>query len=452
MKKEKEETNIKNSSLITHRSSLLIKGGRVIDPSSNLDEITDILIENGKITKIGKIQDSTLKQVQGKTQSSGLRDLDVIDAKGKVVVPGLIDMHVHLREPGYEYKETIKTGTEAARAGGFTVVCCMPNTNPVNDSRSVTEFILDRTIKEGSTDVYPIGAISKGLKGEELSEMADLVEAGCVAFSDDGKSVMDSELMRRAMEYAIALGVPIISHCEDTNLSKGGVMNEGFVSTELGLQGIPDSAEEVIISRDLLLAEITGVKLHIAHVSTKGSVRLIKEAKERGIGVTAETCPHYFLLTDNEVRGYDSDAKVNPPLRTEEDIEAIKQGLKDGTIDVIATDHAPHNIAEKLVEFDYAPFGIVGLETALSLSLKLVEWGVLTINELIEKMTANPARILGLKKGILNVGSDADVTIIDMNQKVTVDPMKFRSKGRNTPFKGAKLKGLPIITILRGKT
>lgn len=440
MKKEKEETNIKNSSLITHCSSLLIKDGRIIDPSSNLDEITDILIENGKVTRIGKIQESKQK------------DLEMINAKGMIVVPGLIDMHVHLREPGYEYKETIKTGTSAARAGGFTALCCMPNTNPVNDSRSVTEFILDRTVKEGSTDVFPIGAISKGLKGEELSEMADLVEAGCVAFSDDGKSVTDSELMRRAMEYARALGAPIISHCEDTNLSRGGVMNEGFVSTELGLQGIPDSAEEVIVSRDLLLAEITGVKLHIAHVSTKGSVRLIKEAKERGIGVTAETCPHYFLLTDNEVRGYDSDAKVNPPLRTEEDIEAIRQGLKDGTIDVIATDHAPHNISEKLVEFDYAPFGIVGLETALSLSLKLVEWGVLTINELIEKMTANPARILGLKKGLLSIGSDADITIIDMNQEVTVDPMKFKSKGRNTPFKGAKLKGLPIITILRGKT
>lgn len=418
---------------------ILIKNGRVIDPASNLDEITDILIEKGKISKIGKIQDSRQK------------GFEIIDAKGKVVVPGLIDMHVHLREPGYEYKETIKTGTEAARVGGFTAVCPMPNTNPVNDSRAVTEFILEKAKAEGSTDVYPIGAISKGLRGEELSEMGELVEAGCRALSDDGKSVMNSELMRRAMEYAKALGIPIISHCEDINLSKGGVMNEGFTSTELGLQGIPNAAEEVAVARDILLAEITGVNLHIAHVSTKGSVRLIREAKERGVRVTAETCPHYFILSEDAVRGYDPDTKVNPPLRTIEDIMAVKEGLKDGTIDVIATDHAPHALSEKMVEFDYAPFGIVGLETALSLSLRLVDEGILTLKDLIEKISLNPSKILRLEKGRLKIGYDADITIIDMNQEVTVDPMKFRSKGRNTPFKGLTLKGFPIITILRGK-
>lgn len=419
--------------------NLIINGGRVLDPSSDMDEITDILIENGKISRIGKIQNSKFK------------NLDSIDAKGNLIVPGLIDMHVHLREPGYEYKETIKTGTEAARAGGFTSVCPMPNTNPVNDNKSVTEFILEKARAEGSANVYPVGAMSKGQKGEELSEMEDLVEAGCLAFSDDGRPVMNSELMRRAMEYAKGLGVPIISHCEDINLSKSGVMNEGFVSTELGLQGIPNAAEEVMVARDILLAEITGVQLHIAHVSTRGSVRLIRDAKKRRLKVTAETCPHYFTLTDDSLRGYDADFKVNPPLRTMEDIEAIRQGLRDGTIDTIATDHAPHAMSEKMVEFDYAPFGIAGLETAVPLSLRLVEDGILTLKGLVEKMTLNPARVLGIEKGRLNIGSDADITIIDINQKVTVDPMKFRSKGRNTPFKGMTLKGFPIITMLKGK-
>lgn len=420
-------------------SPLIITGGRVIDPSSGFDEIADILIEKGKITKIGRIQEA----------KSG--NIDKIDAKGKVIVPGLIDMHVHLREPGYEYKETIRTGTEAARAGGITSLCCMPNTNPVNDSRAVTEFILEKARDIGLAEVYPIGAISKGLKGEELSEMGDLVEAGCVAFSDDGRPVMNSELMRRAMEYAKALGIPIISHCEDINLSKGGVMNEGFVSTELGLQGIPKASEEIAVARDILLAEITGVRLHIAHVSSAGSVRLIKDAKQRGISITAETCPHYFLLTEEAVRGYDTDYKVNPPLRTAEDVEAIKEGLKDGTIDVIATDHAPHSMAEKMVEFDYAPFGIVGLETALMASLRLVEEGILTINRLIEKMSCNPAKILNIKKGRLEIGSEADITIIDINKEVKVNPSNFRSKGKNTPFKEMTFKGIPIITIFRGK-
>ncbi|MEK6691843.1 MAG: dihydroorotase [Nitrospirota bacterium] len=438
MKREKEETNIKNSSLITNHSSLLIKGGRVIDPSSDLDEVTDILIENGKVVKIGK------------TQELKSKNLNVIEAKGMIVVPGLIDMHVHLREPGYEYKETIKTGTEAAISGGFTSVCCMPNTNPVNDNRTVTEFILDKARAEGSAHVYPIGAISKGLKGEEISEMADLAEAGCVAFSDDGRPVMNSEIMRRAMEYAGALGIPVISHCEDINLSRGGVMNEGFVSTELGLQGITRVAEEIAVARDLLLAELTGVKIHIAHVSTAGSVRLIKEAKERGIKVTAETCPHYFLLTEEFIRGYDTDTKVNPPLRTAEDVKAIREGLKDGTLDVIATDHAPHAIADKMVEFDYAPFGIAGLETALSASLSLVEEGVLTLKELIEKMAVNPSKILKLEKGILKKGADGDITIIDINKEVIVDPARFKSKCKNTPFKGLKLKGIPLFTILKG--
>ncbi len=433
---------------------ILIKNGHIIDPSQQIDGIGDVLIEEEKIKGV-----RSQKQNELRTQNSELR---TIDAKGMFVIPGLIDMHTHLREPGLEYKETIKTGTLAAVKGGFTTVCCMPNTNPVNDHASVTEFILKRASEEGYCSVFPIGAITKGQKGEELAEIGTMKDAGCVAFSDDGRPVMNSLLMRRALEYSKIFGVPIISHCEDTNLSEGGVMNEGLLSTTLGLKGMPDVAEEVMVARDIALAELTGGRLHIAHVSTEGSVRLIRDAKERGINITAETCPHYFSITEDAVKGYNTNAKVNPPLRTKKDVEAIKKGLKDGTIDIIATDHAPHRIDEKLREFDFAPSGISGLETALSLSLRLVEEGVLTASQMVEKMSLNPARILGSlithhlslvagSKGTLKPGADADVVIVDTIKEFKVEAEKFVSKGKNTPFDGWMLKGIPIITISMGR-
>jgi dihydroorotase len=365
-------------------------------------------------------------------------------------VPGLIDMHVHLREPGFEYKETIATGTAAAKAGGFTSVCCMPNTNPVNDSRSVTEFILAQA-RNAWARVFPVGAITKGSKGDELSEMAELHAAGCFAVSDDGKPVMNSAIMRRAMEYSKIFDLLVISHCEDSSLSDKGVMNEGVVSTELGLRGIPRAAEDVMTGRDISLAELTGARLHIAHVSTAGSVRLVRDAKSRGVKITAETCPHYFSLTEEAVRGYNTMAKMNPPLRTADDVAAIKQGLKDGVIDVIATDHAPHAMDEKSGEFDYASFGVVGLETAVGLSLKLVLEGTLTLNDVVSKMSSNPAKILKLNKGTLSVGADADITIIDPNIEWTVDSARFKSKSKNTPFNDWKLKGIAVQTIVGGR-
>ncbi|OGW02054.1 MAG: dihydroorotase [Nitrospinae bacterium RIFCSPLOWO2_02_39_17] len=417
---------------------ILIKNGRVIDPANKIDAILDILIENGRITEIGK------------AISHQPSVISLIDASGKIVVPGLIDMHVHLREPGYEYKETVKTGAESALAGGFTSIACMPNTKPVNDNQSVTDFILDKARKEGVVNVYPIGAITKGLKGEELAEIGELKSSGVVAITDDGKPVMNSELMRRGMEYASMFDLPVISHCEDLKLSEGGVMNEGFVSTELGLKGIPDTAEVVMVARDIALAELTGAKLHIAHVSTRGAVSLIKGAKLRGVNITCETAPHYFTITEKEVIGYDTNAKMNPPLRTEDDLKAIKEGLRDGTIDVIATDHAPHEVSEKEVEFDRALFGIVGLETALPLTLKLAHNGVISILEAISKLTINPARILGLNKGTLSVGSDADITIIDLDKEWQVDVTKFKSKGKNSPFQGWHVKGVVEVVIVGG--
>jgi len=418
--------------------NMLIKDGRVIDPANKVDEKLDILVSDGKIAKIGK---------PGSLSADGSQ---VIDASGKLIVPGLIDMHVHLREPGFEYKETISTGTAAAHAGGFTSVCCMPNTNPVNDNRSITEFILSRA-REASARVYPIGAITKGSKGEELAEMGELHQAGCVAVSDDGKPLMNAALMRRAMEYSKIFDILIISHCEDSTLSDKGVMNEGRISTELGLRGIPCAAEDVMTSRDITLAELTGCRLHIAHVSTAGSVNLVREAKHRGVQVTAETCPHYFTLTDEAVRGYNTMAKMNPPLRTAEDVAAIKQGLKDGTIDVIATDHAPHGMDEKSGEFDYAPFGIVGLETAVGLTLRLVEEGVLSFSEAIRKLSVKPAALLKISAGRLSPGSDGDITIIDPGVAWTVDSAQFKSKARNTPFNGWKLKGRAVQTIVGGR-
>ena len=425
--------------------NLLIKGGRVIDPSQGLDAKMDILVENGKISKIGKsIPDG------GAKASKKASALQVIDACNLLVLPGLVDMHTHLREPGYEYKETIETGSEAALAGGFTSIACMPNTDPTNDNRSVTEFIIRQAAKCGLVNVYPVAAISKGSEGKGLTEFGDLLEAGAVAFSDDGKPVMAGGFMRRALEYAGSFGVPIISHCEDATLSAGGLMNEGLTSTELGLPGIPSISEEVMVARDILIAAYTETALHIAHVSTAGSVDLIRDAKKRGVRVTAETAPHYFCLSEEALTEFDTRLKMNPPLRSTADVAAIKKGLRDGTLDAIATDHAPQSSIEKEVEFEYAANGIIGLETSLGLSLRLVEEGILTLPQLVEKMSLNPAKILRLKKGTLKPGTDADITIIDPEKAWIVDVKKFRSKSRNSPFGGWQLKGKVIHTIVAG--
>ncbi len=430
---------------------ILIKSGHVVDPSQGIDSICDILIEDGKIREIKSQKAKVKSQKDNNFQPSELPDLQVIDATGMLVMPGLVDMHVHLREPGFEYKETIKTGTEAAVRGGITSVCCMPNTNPVNDNPGITEFILGKAL-EGSCSVYPIGAITKGQRGEELAELGMMYDAGCVAFSDDGRPVMDSLVMRRALEYSRIRKALIISHPEDMSLAAGGVMNEGLLSVTLGLRGIPAQAEEIMIARDIALAELTGGRLHIAHVSTAGSVDVIRTAKKRGIAeLTAETCPHYFSITEEAVEGYNTNAKVNPPLRTQADVDAIREGLRDGTIDVISTDHAPHHMDEKLGEFDLAPSGISGLETSLGLCMKLVEEGVLTVKELVEKIALNPARIVGINKGKLKAGFDADITIMDPNKEYRVDAADFLSKGKNTPFGGWVLKAKPLVTIVRGR-
>lgn len=420
--------------------TLLLKDGRLIDPAGKVDAIADLLIKEGRIAAVGK------GLVTGKRPS----DMEIIDVKGKIVVPGLIDMHTHLREPGFEYKETVASGCEAAVAGGFTSLACMPNTNPINDCRSVTEYILGKARQCDLANVYPIAALSKDSAGETLTEFWDLKEAGAVGFSDDGRPVMNAALVRRALEYASSLDMPVISHCEDKNLAASGVMNEGWVSTQLGLFGSPSIAEEVMVARDILLAEYTGAAVHIAHVSTAGSVRLIREAKARGVRVTAETAPHYFTLTEEEVRLFDTNTKVNPPLRTEQDRAAIRNGLADGTIDAIASDHAPHARTDKEVEYDYAAFGITGLETSLSLSLQLVAEGLFSLTRLVETMSLLPANILRLPKGTLAVGAEADVTVIDPEKKWVVDRAKMRSKGRNTPFHGRTLKGKAILTIVAG--
>lgn len=416
---------------------ILIKGGHVIDPG-RVNGVSDVLIENGKIAAVGQ----TLAAPAGAT---------VIQANGQLVVPGFVDLHVHFREPGFEYKETIQSGTEAAVAGGFTTVCAMPNTNPVNDNQAVTEFMLERAKAAGNANLYPIGAITKRSEGKELAEIGDLRRAGCVAISDDGKPVMNSLVMRRAMEYARAFDVPVVDHCEDLHLSEGGCMNEGVISTELGLPGIPSAAEDVMVARNVSLAELTGARLHLAHISTAGSVRMVREAKARGLKVTAEACPHHFTLTEETTRGYNTHAKMNPPLRTSEDVQAIKDGLRDGTIDVIATDHAPHATQEKQQEFTEAPFGIVGLETALSLTLALVEEGVLTLESAVDKLATAPAKAFSLNAGTLAVGAPADVAVVDPNLEWEVDPSRFRSKSRNTPFAGWKVKGRVTTTIVSGR-
>jgi len=416
---------------------LLLKGGRVIDPASKIDARMDVYIEDGKIAGCGK----DIKA------SPGAR---VVDLTGMIVTPGLIDMHVHLREPGLEYKETIATGCQAAVAGGFTSIACMPNTSPVNDNHSITEFIRRKAVEAGLANVYPIGAISIGSEGRQLTEFWDLREAGAVALSDDGKPVMDAALMRRAMEYSYSLGLPVIQHCEDKNLSAGGLMNEGYYATILGLPGIPAIAEDVMVGRDILIAEYTRTRIHIAHVSTAGAVRLIRDARKRGLNVTAETAPHYFTLTDESLQNYDTNYKVSPPLRCAADVAAIKEGLADGTLDAIACDHAPHGRTDKEVEFEYAANGISGLETSLGLSLNLVHDGVVTWSELIAKMSRNPARILNLRKGTLAPGSDADITVINPELTWTVDVKAFHSRGKNSPFHGRKMKGRAVLTIVGG--
>jgi dihydroorotase len=435
--------------------SLLITNARIIDPSQKMDKVCDIVIEDRKIREIhahgarGRGQGT-----KGNKEQTPAGGDQVIDAKGMLVVPGLVDMHVHLREPGFEYKETIKTGTEAAVRGGVTSVCCMPNTNPVNDTPGITEFILRKAIQEGSCSIFPVGAITKGQKGEELAELGMMFDAGCVAFSDDGRPVMDSLVMRRALEYSRIRNMLIISHAEDLSLAAGGVMNEGLLAVTMGLRGIPAQAEEIMVARDIALAELTGGRLHIAHVSTAGSVELLRTAKKRGVAeITAETCPHYFSITEEAVSGYNANAKVNPPLRTIGDVEAIRQGLHDGTIDVIATDHAPHHKDEKSGEFDNAPPGISGLETSFGLSMRLVDDKVLTIDQLVEKMSCMPARILGLSgsKGTLKPGADSDLVIINTEKKYVVNASDFRSKGKNTPFDGWNLKARPAVTIAKGR-
>lgn len=417
--------------------TILIKGGQVVDPG-RVNGPADVLIENGKVTAVGQ-------------KLKAPADATVVDAAGRVVMPGFIDLHVHFREPGFEYKETIQSGTAAAVAGGFTSVCCMPNTSPVNDNQSITEFILEKARAAGNANVFPVGAITKGSEGKELAEIGDLRRAGCVAISDDGLPVMNSLVMRRAMEYAIAFDVPVVDHCEDLHLSEGGCMNEGFVSTQLGLPGVPAAAEDVMVARNLALAELTGARLHLAHLSTAGSVRMVRDAKSRGIKVTAEACPHHFMLTEEAVCGYNTHAKINPPLRTWADVQAIKDGLRDGTIDVIATDHAPHATQEKQQEFAAAPNGIVGLETAWPLTLTLVEEGVLSLEAAVAKLTTEPARAFSLQKGTLAPGADADVAIADLRESWEVDPARFRSKSRNTPFAGWKVKGRIRTTIVGGR-
>ena len=423
--------------------TLVIKNGRVIDPVNSLDEPKDILVHKGIIKAI---------EAPGNISFDAGEKPSVIDAKGCVVCPGLIDMHVHFREPGFEYKETITSGCQSAAAGGFTSVAVMPNTNPVNDTRAVTEHILALARTEGIINVYPIAAITQKLEGERLSEMADLKNAGAIAFSDDGRPVMNNELMRRAFEYSKMFELPLIQHSEMLDLTEGGCMNEGMVSTELGLKGMPAEAEDIMVYRDIALLEKTGGRLHVAHISSKNSVDLVRQAKSKGLPVTCEVAPHHFTLTDEAVRGYDTNTKMSPPLRAIEDVEAIKEGLRDGTIDIIATDHAPHDITDKQVEYQNACFGIVGLETALPLSLKLVDEKILSMGDVIKKLTSTPADIFNLNAGNLSLGNEADILIFNPSLEYCIDISKFHSKSKNSPFDGWKVKGKVLHTLVKGKT
>jgi len=412
----------------------LLKNATIMDPLQKIEKVLDLHIKKGKISEIGEIDQ---KKFSG----------DVLDCEGKIVSPGWLDMHVHLREPGYEGKETIASGSLAAANGGFTGVCCMPNTSPSIDSQEIIQYIKDRS-KGFLVDVYPVAAITKKREGKELSEILELVEQGAVAISDDGSPVMSAELMRRALEYSKMVDVPVIGHEEDNSMTEGGDINEGLVSTSLGLHGMPSVAEEIMISRDIMLAEYTDARFHVAHISTARSVELVRQGKAKGIKVTAEVTPHHFTLTDEAVHGYDTNTKMSPPLRTEKDIKAILAGLKDGTIDVIATDHAPHSFEEKEAEYIYAPFGIIGLETAVGLSIsRLVNKKILTLKQFIEKVAVFPYHILNLSPPLIKKGTIANLTIFDPVQKWTVDPAKFLSKSSNTPFKNWELIGKPFAVI-----
>ena len=423
---------------------VVITNGRVLDPSTGLDEVSNIYIMGGRVASIkaSASDDSPLEE--------GAPGLDIIDAAGKLVVPGLVDIHTHLREPGFEYKETVLTGAEAAAAGGFTTILCMANTEPVNDNQSVTRYILKKA-ESAPVHVLPIGAVSMGLEGKSLTEMGELKEAGCVAFSDDGIPVKDGVVMRRALEYSAGIGSTVISHAEEPDLVRNGVMNEGAVSTRLGLPGIPNAAEDSMISRDIMLSELTGGRLHIAHVSTSGGVDLIRAAQARGVNVTAEVAPHHITLTDTRVTGYDTNAKMNPPLRRTDDIEALIEGLSDGTIGSVATDHAPHSVIEKDVEFAAAANGIIGLETAFSLLYGLVLEDKLTLERVIEAMTIGPAKAMGLSCGSLRVGAAADITIIDLDAEWKVEADSIVSKSKNSPYIGCSMNGRVERTMVNGK-
>jgi dihydroorotase len=419
--------------------NLLVAGGRVIDPASGHDAVADVLVRDGVVARVGP----RLAAPAGTPR---------LDATGKVVAPGFIDIHVHLREPGEEHKETIATGTRAAAAGGFTAVACMANTAPVNDTRAVTEHVLAEARARGVVRVYPIGAVTRGLRGRELAELGELAEAGCVAYSDDGRPVMDSGLLRRALEYAQAFGRPIVSHAEDAHLAEGGVMHEGSVSTQLGLRGIPAAAEEVLVARDVALAELTGTPVHIAHVSTAAAVRLLRDARARGVPVTGEVTPHHLLLTDEALRQYDAHAKMAPPLRAKRDVEACREALAEGVLDAIATDHAPHALTDKEGELDHAANGVIGLETAVALALThLVRPGVLDLPTLVARFTAGPARVLGLPGGRLAPGAPGDLTLLDLDRAHAIEPARFRSKARNTPFGGWACVGGPWATVVAGR-
>ena len=417
---------------------LLLKGGRVIDPSRRTDGVADVYVVDGRIEAVG--------------MNITAPDAEVIDATGRVVAPGLIDLHVHLREPGQEELETVASGAMAAAAGGFSAVCAMPNTDPVTDNQAAVGFIVRQAMRAGKARVYPIGAISLGQKGQQLAEFGEMVGAGAVAVSDDGKPVVSSQLMRTALEYAQTFGIPVADHCEDPTLSAGGGMHEGLVSTRLGLKGIPSAAEEIMVARDIILAELTGGHIHLCHMSTRGSVDLIRRAKEKGLRVTAEATPHHFALTHARVEGYDTNAKMNPPLREDADREAIRQALKDGTIDVIASDHAPHHYDAKEREFDDAPNGIIGLETALSLGLReLVAPGLLTLPELVDRMSTTAARIFHLPGGTLAVGAPADLVMFDPAAQWVVEKDRIHSKSRNTPFLGETMLGVVELTLVDGQ-
>lgn len=416
---------------------ILIKNGRVIDPANNIDGIMDILISGEVIKRVEKNIEYNAEKI--------------IDASGKWVTPGLIDLHVHLREPGYEHKETIATGTRSAAMGGFTAICCMPNTNPVADNEILIEYIKMKAEREGVVKVLPIGAITKGQLGEELSDIGKMAEVGACAISEDGRSVDNAALMKTALKYSKMFKLPVFDHCEDLRLAGKGVMNAGEKASLLGLKGISNDSEEVIVSRDIILAESVKAKLHICHISTKGSVDIIRQSKQKGFDVTAEVTPHHFTLTEDDIEDYDSNYKMNPPLRTAEDVKALKQALKDNIIQVISTDHAPHHSDEKNCEFEKAANGIIGLETSLALSItELVEKNVLTPSELIEKMSLNPAKILGKDMGTLSVGAKADITIIDADTEYVIDVSKFVSKAKNSPFGGRKVKGKAVYTIVDG--